>query len=184
MKIKVKCNRCGIVLEKNHWSINKNKPCYCSRKCSNIKTNSRWDNYTPKNQRGICSECGNKRDVRNKTELCQKCLNKKRKIQVLETTIGELRKKHKLKFGKWYSAEIRNHCRNHNLNLTKLPCQKCGYDKHVELCHIIPVNNFDDSSTIGEINNPNNLVVLCPNHHWEFDNNILSLNEIGRRNGS
>ena len=71
----------------------------------------------------------------------------------------------------------------YNKDLPKA-CQKCSYDKHVELCHIKPINSFDDSATVGEINDPKNLLVLCPNHHWEFDNGILKLEEIGRREGS
>lgn len=184
MKIKTVCNCCNREIEKDHWNVIENKPLYCSRRCSNIKSNSRWDNYISKNERGVCEKCGNRRDVRNKSKLCQLCLNVERKTKVLEMTIGELKEKHKLKIGKWYSAEIRNHCRNHNVELTKLPCQKCGYDKHVELCHIKPVNTFGDDITIREVNNPSNIIVLCPNHHWEFDNGVLTLQEIGGRSGS
>lgn len=31
-------------------------------------------------------------------------------------------------------------------------------------------SDFDDDVLIKEINNINNLIGLCPNHHWEFDN--------------
>ena len=30
-------------------------------------------------------------------------------------------------------------------------------------------------TTIEEINNINNLIGLCPNHHWEYDNGLLEL---------
>lgn len=184
MKIKITCNHCKTEIEKDHWLIKPNRQSYCSRKCSNAKSNSKWNNYISKNDSCVCVECGRKRDYRNKTELCQLCLIQRQKSKVLDSTIGELRKKHKQKFGKWYSAEIRNHCRNHNVDLTFTPCQKCGYDKHVELCHIKPINSFEDSATIREINCSDNLVVLCPNHHWEFDNNCLTLGEIGSRGGT
>jgi predicted restriction endonuclease len=30
---------------------------------------------------------------------------------------------------------------------------------------------------VDEINSLTNLVGLCPNHHWEFDNNLLLFDE-------
>lgn len=47
--------------------------------------------------------------------------------------------------------------------------------KHVEIAHIKPVSEFDGDSTIADINSLKNLIYLCPNHHWEFDNNIIKL---------
>lgn len=48
-------------------------------------------------------------------------------------------------------------------------CEKCGYDKHIEVCHKRPIKEFDDTHTIKEINDINNLIGLCPNCHWEMD---------------
>ena len=53
-------------------------------------------------------------------------------------------------------------------------CAICGYDKHTEIAHIKAVSEFSDDVFISEINDINNLVALCPNHHWEFDNGLLS----------
>lgn len=49
-------------------------------------------------------------------------------------------------------------------------CIICGYDKHYEVAHIVAVSDFDDDTLISEINDINNLIALCPNHHWEYDN--------------
>lgn len=54
-------------------------------------------------------------------------------------------------------------------------CAICGYDKHVEVAHIKAVSEFCDSSTLREINSIDNLIGLCPNHHWEYDNGLLEL---------
>ena len=62
-------------------------------------------------------------------------------------------------------------------------CAICGYDKHIEIAHIKAVSEFDDSALLTEINHPDNLIALCPNHHWEFDNNLLKLNIVGEWNG-
>lgn len=49
-------------------------------------------------------------------------------------------------------------------------CEKCGYDKHVEVCHVKSISLFSLDSLISEINDDSNLKILCPNCHWEFDN--------------
>lgn len=54
-------------------------------------------------------------------------------------------------------------------------CAICGYDKHIEVAHIKAVSEFDDSTPIKVINSIDNLIALCPNHHWEYDNGILEL---------
>jgi len=55
-------------------------------------------------------------------------------------------------------------------------CAICGYTNHYEICHIKSVSSFPpDALIVKEINNINNLIALCPNHHWEFDNDILKL---------
>lgn len=49
------------------------------------------------------------------------------------------------------------------------------YDKHIEIAHIKAVADFDDGTLVSEINDINNLIALCPNHHWEYDNRLLEL---------
>lgn len=51
-----------------------------------------------------------------------------------------------------------------------LKCSVCGYEKHCEIAHIKSVSDFSDESLIRDINSIDNLISLCPNHHWEFDN--------------
>lgn len=45
----------------------------------------------------------------------------------------------------------------------------------MEIAHIKAVSEFEESSTIAEINSIDNLIALCPNHHWEYDNGIIKL---------
>jgi predicted restriction endonuclease len=54
-------------------------------------------------------------------------------------------------------------------------CAVCGYDKHVEICHIKGIQDFDENDTISAVNNMNNLIALCANCHWELDNGLLKL---------
>ena len=51
----------------------------------------------------------------------------------------------------------------------------CGYDKHVEVCHIKPISSFSLDTLISMINVESNLRLLCPNHHWEYDHGLLEL---------
>lgn len=54
-------------------------------------------------------------------------------------------------------------------------CPVCGYTNHIEVAHIKAVADFSNDSLITEINDPSNLIGLCPNHHWEFDNGLLDI---------
>lgn len=81
----------------------------------------------------------------------------------------------------WLNSHIREFNRSWNKRLRMLPCQVCGYSAHVELAHIKPISSFDILTTLGEVNHPSNILVLCPNHHWEFDSGLLSLTEIPNR---
>ncbi len=63
-------------------------------------------------------------------------------------------------------------------NNGKYICAVCGYINHCELAHIKSVSSFDDDSLIQDINDFYNLIPLCPNHHWEYDNGLLNLDTI------
>ena len=52
-------------------------------------------------------------------------------------------------------------------------CVICGYDKHIQVCHVIDVSLYPEGTSYLIINHPANLVGLCPNHHWEFDHDLL-----------
>lgn len=54
-------------------------------------------------------------------------------------------------------------------------CIICGYDKHFEVCHVKSVEKFSDTTSVFEICDLYNLIALCPNHHWEFDNGLISI---------
>ena len=78
----------------------------------------------------------------------------------------------------WQSARsaIQRDARNVYFSIHKNPsCLFCGYQNHIEVAHIKAVSEFDDDVLISEINSSDNLIGLCPNHHWEFDHGILKL---------
>lgn len=59
-------------------------------------------------------------------------------------------------------------------------CSICGYEKHIEICHIKDISKFSKDTLVSVVNSIDNLIGLCPNHHWEFDRNLLNHEEIGR----
>lgn len=73
-------------------------------------------------------------------------------------------------------------CRARSLAFEYLPycCELCGYKHHVEVCHINPLSTTKLDTPLSEVNNIRNLTVLCPNHHWELDNNIITVKDIPR----
>jgi 5-methylcytosine-specific restriction endonuclease McrA len=54
--------------------------------------------------------------------------------------------------------------------------ENCGYSDHVDLHHIVPHN-------LGGDNSPDNLILLCPNHHREADRGELEYEELFRSIG-
>ena len=50
-------------------------------------------------------------------------------------------------------------------------CQICGFDRYVEVCHLIP-------KRIGGGHSGDNILLLCPNHHKILDYGLLNREEI------
>lgn len=130
----------------------------------------------------ICQTCGKAFD-KNASELgrtqgnfCSKsCAAKtnnrkhpKRSLPWETLTIADLLRLH----GKQHNIFNKVRQRARNLALQSFPneCVKCGYSKHVETCHIKGIAHFPKTAKISEVNALSNLMLLCPNCHWEFDN--------------
>lgn len=149
------CEVCG--------KLTKN-PSFCSRSCA-----AKHTNRVPKRKRTLfCSSCGDSMLARKSKGIhitkCQECYRDERNT-VESSTKGELLTNDTQRYRK-----IRYRARRDLAKLGKTSCDKCGYNKHVEACHKIPIRDFPLDSPIYEINSPDNLMALCPNCHWEFDN--------------
>jgi hypothetical protein len=53
-------------------------------------------------------------------------------------------------------------------------CVICGYNTHVEVHHKRFLNTYPDDTLLSVVNDLENLMYLCPTHHWEADHNILN----------
>lgn len=85
------------------------------------------------------------------------------------TTKGEIFSRCK----NWQSARttIRRHAiKVYDTSDKPKACSSCGYSKHYEVCHVKAVSEFIDEALVEEINSIDNLIALCPNCHWEYDN--------------
>jgi hypothetical protein len=182
MKKEVICKNCSIKFDKEVTDINrsKNGNHFCSRNCSASYNNK----IKPKRKlTRICSRKGCNKHVKSyKHSLCDEhyieYINNKRSYYY-KKTIGEYRGRKSVrdKHPSWISSHIRVIGRTMNADLLKKPCKICGYDKHVELCHIKPISEFKDDEKISDVNSVKNVVQLCRNCHWEFDHGIVELPE-------
>lgn len=190
MKI-INCKLCDASFKKGEYvmKISKTGNHFCSLKCSTT-----YNNIVAPKKIGPPRECKickaiyvfGKHKHKSKT-FCNTCLEQKKMKKTKSNSkffhekVGEFRVVNNER-PKWLNrTSICAFNRKWNSHLLEYACQVCGYDKHVELAHIKPVSAFDNSETLGTINSENNLLVLCPNHHWEFDKQNLSLLEIPQR---
>lgn len=58
-------------------------------------------------------------------------------------------------------------------------CAICGYNKHIEISHKKAISDFDLDTQVSVVNSKENIWPLCPNHHWEFDNGLLEVPQVG-----
>lgn len=145
-------------------------PKFCSRSCAAIYNNKKQPKRKPES---FCKDCG-KPNTRSRT-YCKDCWPKHATRDWSKVTIKELRGEGSANYGGRYPV-IRHLSRKwYKKSGRPMKCSVCGYSLHVEICHIKDVNKFDESTSIAEVNRLDNLVALCKNHHWEFDNNHLKL---------
>lgn len=159
-KIKTNCSKVDILSDSDFIKI--------------INSNNGW--------RSISLSLGYKNIVGSNTKrkILKRCsdLGIEIKIKKLQPTM--LRTKKELisnrKNYQSYRSSIRRLAEVTYKNSGKpLKCFICGYDKHVEIAHIKAVSDFDNDALIKDINSKDNLIALCPNHHWEYDNGILKI---------
>lgn len=162
-----KCLVCGSSISYKDRRNNK----FCSHSCS-----AKFNNLGVKRFFGEprdLTSCMNCQKLTKNYKFCSKKCYIESNQSIGEISKGDFFKKRKT----WQSARscIRKHAEKIYKNSGKPFKCFCGYDTHIEICHKKSVSDFSDEALIKEINNIENLVSLCPNHHWEFDNGILKL---------
>ena len=141
-----------------------NNPRFCSKSCSAKVTNREYAKRKMKER--LCKKCGCTLDYDKIRKVCDACLIPEDKT--IEQAIYT--KHHKSSA----FALIRTRARSVTKDRPQT-CVNCGYDKHVEVCHIKPISSYSLDTLVSIVNSPNNLVLLCPNCHWEYDKGRLAL---------
>lgn len=155
---------------------------FCSRSCA-AKHNNK---VTPKRKKAMrsqqCRGClvviyPNQNSTLN--AFCDECREQKKHhrngIDRGERTIEEV----VIRKGTNKYDQIREHAYRIYKNERANPlCERCNYTRHIEICHIQSVPSFPLNTKLKVVNARENILFLCPNCHWEFDHEMLSLNEI------
>lgn len=148
---------------------------YCSRSCAVAANNQK----APKRKKNVrqchlCSQpCAGPR-----TKFCSRHTRQPAPNLTLADVANMMSAKGKHPSWRW--AYVRSMNRIWNQNLPQI-CQVCGYSRHVELAHIKGIATFPMTALLREVNAPTNVLVLCANHHWEFDNGFLGVQDIPPR---
>ncbi len=145
-------------------------PKFCNLSCAVSHNNKK---KSKRQVEGSCKCCGD--PIRSKLVYCSDCKTAK---HISEKTISQALYKE----GANKYQRIRHHARNKWLKPGS-SCFICGYSVHVEVCHIKPIYSFPLDTKVKDVNAQNNVVLLCPNHHWEFDNGLLILDDLVRPSG-
>lgn len=161
------CEKCRSEFTPKYPSLSVQR--FCSRSCAAKVNNSK----SKKRERTkCCKECGEL--ILSKNTYCQTCISKGMHLGggtfLVNRTIGEVL----YEIGSNKYGVIRCHARSVVKSRPQI-CHNCKYDRHVEVCHIKDICEFSLETKIGIVNDSNNLILLCPNCHWEFDNELLKI---------
>lgn len=186
----LKCNHCDGDFFRNtsqHKSAIKRgrKNFFCSQNCANAYKEKPLKELICKNCSNIFyrKKCGKDRGLFCSMSCASRFNNPKKfkepkfiEVKIPTTTLQDLKNNYNRS---QYHAKIRGLSRLTYFRNNKVyECEYCGYDKHIDVCHIIDVKDFPLETLVVVVNDINNLIGLCKNHHWEFDHGYLSLNEI------
>lgn len=149
-------------------------PKFCSRSCATAYNNRA---QSKRKRVNTCQEC--KTPIHRNRTYCRTCWQQKRIAQMnhtlsdttLITEYGQRTYQRNARIRDWARRIYANSGRPY-------VCVNCGYDKHVEVCHIQAIKSFPEETPLNIVNSLENLVALCPNCHWEFDNGLLQANAI------
>ena len=144
-------------------------PKFCGRSCAASYNNKKVPKRKPEHK---CLDCG-KPITANRARCMEHYLIWMKNKEVKDMTLKEAIYENHHKSSAFALVRTRARAIGKKLGFTE--CVKCGYNKHIEVAHIKPISSFSDNIMVSEINSKQNIIPLCPNCHWEFDNNILKL---------
>ena len=166
------CHNCQklVVRTPKEFAKSRTGRVYCSRSCCATSNNRSM----PKRKKSTkCIAC--QEPIRWGYRRCKKCHEQLRRLDqktLQEATLGRTDATR-------YTG-VRSHARTvYAASGRPKQCAVCGYDKHVEICHIREISAFPPETPVTVVNDLANLVALCPNHHWELDNGLIQMGLTG-----
>lgn len=154
---------------------------FCNRSCSASATNSTKHRKKKSRCCRACQGTYTTTPTHKSRSLCQPCSGKHklfRETKTLADVASMISAKGKHPSWRWSYVRTMNRIQNKGLGTQ---CQLCGYGNHVEFAHIQPISSFPLDTPLSVVNDPSNILILCPNHHWEFDHGCLDLKGIPGR---
>lgn len=153
---------------------------FCNRSCAARYHNRLREVYRVASTPKLCKKCRkNYIPKEAKTGSCTAC----HKAHPSKSELLSLQTKQSLFDNASNYTSARNTLQRHALRVLKQSgaikeCVICGYSNCIHTCHIQSVKSFENNALVCEINVLDNLVFLCPNHHWEFDNGHLDIQKV------
>ena len=142
---------------------------FCNHSCA-----ATYNNHQRPKKQVFCQKCGKLigegYDLFYRRKYCEEC--NPTNVDWKNKTYGELKELRSYQVNSRIRELSRLQYLKSHPNAT---CAVCGYNKHIEIHHIKGISTFPDNATIDEINNDNNLIGLCPNHHWEIENGMIDI---------
>ncbi len=148
------CKQCGVITT---------NPKFCQISCSTTYANAHGEHPNRRKIEGKCRICGT--PIKSVLKYC-----KEHKNRTVDITLKQARYHHLHKASA--DALVRTRARSIARKLGWTYCVQCGYDKHVEICHVKPVSSYSEDTLLSVINDVSNLLALCSNCHWEHDHPV------------
>ncbi len=154
------CENCGTLTP---------NPKFCSRSCS-AKITNKVPRRKRTKSRYDCKSCGV--SIPHSRSYCSAPKCQPTYVDWSKVTVADVQSKAKYQS----SATLRALARKaYTRSGGAKTCYTCGYDMHVDVCHIKAISDFPPNTPVSEVNTLANLVALCKNHHWELDHGFLDL---------
>ena len=170
--MKTLCANCGTPISRTPDHRSKTKNVFCNKSCAATINNRTAIKRKAKRH---CDKCNKTIRSNTMSSMCGNCY--KKKVYLDDKTLSEAIQNRT--DANRYTGIRGNASKAYNRSGKPRVCFVCGYELHVEICHIKDIADFPLDTLIREINNINNLIALCPNHHWEFDHDLITIDPAG-----
>lgn len=165
--------KCTIKVKVNEKPSITSRKVFCSQSCSAAYNNTIRITTVKSKKTHKCNNCENL--IAGRRKYCDSCATSLYKNEEVVTIKDVSYKKHQKSASFSY---IRDRAKVKLKKERGQFCEICGYDSHVECAHIKSISSFNENEKLSIVNNIENLLWLCPNHHWEFDFGNLGIEEI------